>query len=163
MNLNVHKKYVTVADFLFFGLIVIVSADVSSRITVANESFGHALSQSIYYLAIQPIGTILLLVPFGLTGSASFANKGNRLFKWFIFLLCFIPISALYFVGYNDGQVALKKHAWTAAALSVGLMPLLSLPIIGIGLIIAMTTSALIEKLKSKSKVELHKLPENTI
>lgn len=133
---------------LALGVIVIVSADTFARITISHESISHAISECFHYLIVQPIGTLLLLLPFFVTGAVSAIKSKNRNIRHgYCLLTCgHLPLLLLYFYGYLGSQHALQKHAWTAAALSIGLMPFMSVPLIGIGLLVGTFISNLLDK-----------------
>jgi hypothetical protein len=59
---------------VFFGLslalfiVATLGFDLVARISVAQETLFHALSEHLHYAVMQPIGTVLLLVPFLILG-----------------------------------------------------------------------------------------------
>ena len=113
-------------------LVASVGFGVIARVTVGEEAFSYAISQHLYYAAVQPVGTLFLFLPFVFLGwmSASLAKRrslkhGLMLFLFGGLLLCF-----LYFDGYRGAQIAVTQHKWTTAALSEGLLPFLSIPVL---------------------------------
>lgn len=142
-------RYLFIIGSTVFGIFVIVSADVISRITIANESFGYAFSQCLHYLKVQPVGTLFLLFPFALVGSIAVAfckiKDGNVKRGWYLSVCCLFPISVLYFIGYHGAQTALQEKAWTAGALTLGFLPFISMPVIGIGTLVCIIVLSIIE------------------
>lgn len=129
---------------LFFGLafgtflVAHLGFDVLSRMSVGREPLSTALREAFYYLAIQPVGSLLLLAPFALLGwmAASLASKkslhlGAILFCSGAFILCI-----MYLQGHLDAQQALQHSKWTASALSVGLLPFESVPVLALILLL---------------------------
>jgi hypothetical protein len=150
------QKGFTKRIFLFcglgfgFGLSLLIGSDVCSRIMVAHESTSQAFAQCVYYLKIQPIGTVLLLIPYLIVGLVAtvFGRNNNLQRGCFILIFNFLFLAALYFYGYFSAQQCLLHKAWTAAALSVGLLPFLSIPIICLGSVVGWVVSKFISKSK---------------
>ena len=132
---------------LAYGGSIILVADVYARLHVAHESFGHALQESMHYKIVQPVGTVMLLLPFAVIGViAARIAKGSSSYL----LVCgHLAATILYFRGYLDSRQALQNHAWTAAALSEGLLPFLSIPVIALGLMVGVVVSRIVNKIKS--------------
>ena len=105
---------------------------VLARVTVGDEGLRHAASEHIYYAAKQPVGTLLLFLPFlllGLLCAVTAKRKGtDRGFG--VFLIGMLLLGFIYFNGYQDAQYALKHHKWTGAALAEGLLPFMSIPVL---------------------------------
>jgi hypothetical protein len=106
--------------------------DIAARAIVGHEPLASATGQSLYYAAIQPVGTLLLLAPFTAIGWLSI--RVDRSINGVVaaaFFLGFIAVLGwLYFRGYWAAQHALLQERWTAAALSVGLLGFRSIPIV---------------------------------
>lgn len=122
------------------GLFVVATFvfDVVARISVGREGFVHAASEHLHYAIVQPVGSFLLLLPFLLlsglaTGIASVKGFDRGMG---IFLLGGLCMLFLYFNGYQGSQVAMIDGKWTAAALSVGLLPFMTIPVLLVCLIL---------------------------
>lgn len=122
--------------FCLAGLLLFVVATVGSstlaRVIVVRMSLLEAFFESIHYIITNPLGAFTLAVPFIVSGFIAAAItrragifKGCLLFMVFSGILCWV-----YFQGYMNAQQALVEHEWTASALSIGLLPLQSLPIL---------------------------------
>ena len=121
----------------FFGAAVLMfvmivdGLDVLARVQIRGQSFTEALSESFHYALVQLSGTLLSFVPFAAIAwiCASLA-KFRR--PWAISLMtaCFVAFAFLYYRGCMDAQEYLLQHSWTAAALAVGLIPFMSVPIV---------------------------------
>jgi hypothetical protein len=124
------RIYALTGGSLIFGSIVIFFADTYARVTVAQASFSIALSDCLHYLIIQPIGTSLLLLPFVVAGFLSAIEaKDKKISHALIILACGLLLIIFFYInGYVSSQKALLDRAWTASALSIGLMPFISLP-----------------------------------
>jgi phosphotransferase system glucose/maltose/N-acetylglucosamine-specific IIC component len=122
--------FFALAIFLF--IIATLGSDVVARTTVGGDSFGKAISDHVYYAVIQPIGTTMLLAPFLLLGwmAASAAKRKGFDAGLGVFLLGMLLLGFMYFSGYQDSQGFMKERKWTAATLSIGLLPFKSIPLL---------------------------------
>ena len=125
-----YMLYLLAAVVLF--VVATVGFDVHSRITIGGESYGHALSQHMHYAKQQLFGTILLVLPFLLLGcmAAAFSTKRNAGHGAAIFVVGGVLLLTLYYKGHIDSEIAMRNKHWTAAALSVGLLPFQSLGVL---------------------------------
>jgi hypothetical protein len=119
--------------FLSLGFLVFVVAtlgsDVIARTTIGGEDLWKAASQHVYYAGVQAKGTAMLLAPFLLLGciAASAAERKGFNAGLGVFLLGTLLLGYMYFSGYQAAQSFAKKGAWTAGALSVGMLPFKSI------------------------------------
>lgn len=100
-------------------------ADLLARMTIAGESFEVALRDHLYRAAVQFVGTILLLAPFvAVAWICARVEKQARSRSVFpIFAAAMLALLYFYFQGHLGAQHALLQKRWTAAALSIGLLP----------------------------------------
>jgi hypothetical protein len=109
-----------VANFL----LATVGFDVFARMAVGQQSLWHAVYEHFYYAGVQPIGTLLLLAPFlGLAVVSGRIAPRNSSGSMWLFCIGALFLTGLYFRGFYGSQQALQAKKWTAAALSVGLLP----------------------------------------
>ncbi|MCA1594746.1 MAG: hypothetical protein LC754_19385 [Acidobacteria bacterium] len=151
--MQIPKRYYSWGGLaLLLGVAVILSSDTYARASVANETPGGAFSTSIHYLLVQPIGTIFLLLPYLVVGivASFFAKVEHNLKSWCLFICGVAPLMALYFQGYMSAQQAILEKKWTAASLAVGFLPFVSVPAIGVGLVVGWAISTLFGKLGLK-------------
>jgi hypothetical protein len=123
------------AFFAFAALLFLAAtlgSDIVARTTVGGEGLGKAITEHAYYAFVQPIGTAMLLAPFLLLGwmSASLAKRKRFDGGLGVFLLGALLLGFIYFIGYQDSQSYMKQRMWTAATLSVGLLPFKSVPLL---------------------------------
>lgn len=106
--------------------------DILARVSVGREPFSKAASESFYYAAIQPIGSLLLLAPFIALAwlSLRVEQKANAVSAWALFVISVSALGWFYFEGYQGAQHAMLQEKWTAAALSVGMLPFTSVPVL---------------------------------
>jgi hypothetical protein len=119
-------------------LVATVGFDFLARAVVSNESVGLAASNSVRWLA-EPLWTFLLLLPFlaaAILGAELSKAASARVGRAFFAVLLGV-LGLLYFSGFWGAQTALVERKWTAATLSVGLTPFLSIPIIFVACIAA--------------------------
>jgi hypothetical protein len=100
-------------------------SDILARMSIADETFASAGSEHLHYALDGWLGTIFLMAPFGAVGwvSAAFHKRARPRTAFMIFALGLLPLIYFYFDGYQAAQQALADEQWTAAALSVGLLP----------------------------------------
>ena len=120
----------------FFVFSTLVS-DVAARMTIQREGLGHALSEHAYYAAAQPIGTLMLLLPFLLVAwmGASLAQRKSMSAGVTLVVSTCSVLAAMCFDGFQDSQAYLAQESWTASALSVGLLPFQSIPVVAVALV----------------------------
>ena len=106
--------------------------DVGARIAVARQAPFSAMSESLHYMTIEPLGTLMLLAPFVAIAGLSVwvARTSSGAIAAGFFCLFMVVIGWLYLVGHWESQEAMQRRHWTAAALSVGLLPFLSIPVV---------------------------------
>jgi len=114
-----------------------VCSEVLARLWVGGSSLGHAVSETLYYLTVQPVGTLMLIAPFFLLAwmAASLARKRTFERGLLLFGIAALALTVLYVFGHVGAEQALKHRKWTAAALSVGLLPFQSIPVLVLALI----------------------------
>ena len=91
-----------------------------------------ALRESLHSSLSKPIGSLLLAAPFLVIGivAANLAKCVGSFKARVFFVSSVVALGALYLSGYWAAQQALQAHKWTAAALSVGLLPFQSILIL---------------------------------
>jgi hypothetical protein len=106
-------------------LVSTVCADVFVRTRFGAQDFLKAANEHFYYAFLQPVGTAMLLAPFLLLAwmSASLAKRRGDQRGFGLFALGSALLCVLYFSGYYGSQTYMERRLWTAAALSVGLLP----------------------------------------
>ncbi|HEX7249092.1 MAG TPA: hypothetical protein VF262_01775 [Burkholderiales bacterium] len=123
--------------FLALGLTAYALFDpgaaVYARIHVANTAPSEAITHTLYYMAIQPFGTVLLLAPFLCLGWLSSSMAIARGFHAGLieFAIGTAALGYMYAVGHLGSEASMLNHQWTAASLSVGLLPFESLIVLG--------------------------------
>ena len=116
---------------LFFGGAGIAFAlsysvsDVASRMIVARQSFSDAVGDHLDMALIPPLLTLALAVPFAALAWLSYLLGCRNAVKRGIALLSLpsVVLAYFYYWGLHGQQQALLQEQWTAAALSVGLLP----------------------------------------
>lgn len=131
-----YRTFIVLAIVPF--ILATLGSDVVARSGVYGESIGTAISEHLHYAAIQPMGTAMLLAPFLVLAwmAASLAKRKNFDSGLGVFLLGAVLLGFTYFSGFQDSQHYMKQRMWTAASLSVGLLPLKSIPVLVICLVV---------------------------
>jgi MFS family permease len=114
-----------------------IGFEIFARVWIDRNTIGKATSETLYYWATQPTGTAMLLAPFLLLGwmAASLARKRTFNRGLLLFGIGVVALGALYFVGHIGAEQAMHDRKWTAAALSVGLLPFQSIPVLFLALV----------------------------
>jgi hypothetical protein len=112
-------------------------SDVFARVAIGGEGVGHAIAQHLYYAAIGPIGTGMLLAPFLLFSWMAASLARRKSMRQGLALLCIFStiLAVIYFWGYQESQLYMTKRMWTAAALSVGFLMFKSIPVLVVCLV----------------------------
>jgi hypothetical protein len=114
--------------FFGAGLAFVLSysvADIASRVIVARQNLIYAIGGHLREALLQPVATVLLAAPFGCLAWLSYRLGCRKAPKRGLVLLI-IPsfvLAYFYFSGLFAAKEAMLKKMWTAAALSVGLLP----------------------------------------
>ncbi len=142
---------VFISSSLLTALISIMLFDVTARIMIRTQPFTKALNESVYYLVTQPIGTLMLLVPFLIVGWVSaIASRDSKQWKGWSYFICGIGVLFyLYFNGQMNASCYIEQKQWTASALSVGLLPFYSIPALIIAFAISWMSIKVIERWKT--------------
>lgn len=125
------KRYYVL--FLAVTLVGYVICDVGfgvyARIKIQNLSIYQSIMEKLYYSAIQPLGTMMMMAPFLFLGgiSASFAQKNNISIAFLLFLITFSVLGYMHFLGHMNSEMYMLEKKWTAASLSIGLLPFKSI------------------------------------
>ena len=119
------KRYLYFILALVAAIGATAGSDIFARMAIAGESFDFAGSEHLRYALSSWIGTAFLFAPFVAVGwaAAAFHKRGRTRSAALIFALGLIPLTYFYFEGYQAAQQALADEQWTAAALSIGLLP----------------------------------------
>lgn len=117
------KVYLPLSVIVF--LAATTGADVFASVSLARKSLAVALHENLYWAGVEFAGTMLLLAPFvAVAFLCALAEKWARTRSvLFIFAGAMLTLLYFYFEGYQASQRADLKHMWTAATLSVGLLP----------------------------------------
>ena len=125
-------------------LVATTGADLVARMTIANEPLSLALREHFYWAGVQFVGTLLLLAPFAGVAfvCAGVEKRARGRSAALIFGAAMLALIYFYFQGHQAAQHASLERHWTAAALSIGLLPFfVGLPVvvtaIGAGILVA--------------------------
>lgn len=139
MNL---KVYLPAALVTF--LAATTGADLYARTTIGRESFDVALRDHLHWAAVQFVGTLLLLAPFVAVAfvCSRMAKQARTRSVALIFAVAMLTLLYFYFQGHQAAERAVLEKMWTAAILSIGLLPFfigvpVVLAVIGAGMLAA--------------------------
>ena len=126
------KKAYLLAALAIFA-VVITGSDLIARITIAELRLGEAIREHLQWLSLTVVGVLLLFAPFG--SIALICGTANRRARTrsaaTLFLLSAAVLAYFYFEGFQASQQAMLDQRWTAATLSIGLLPLfIGLPLV---------------------------------
>jgi len=117
------RVYLPVAVVVFFA--ATTGADLVARISIARQPFAAALHEHFYWAGVQFVGTMLLLAPFVAVAivCALLERKARTRSILLIFAVAMLTLLYFYFEGHQAAERAALQRMWTAATLSVGLLP----------------------------------------
>jgi len=117
------KIYLPLAVMVF--LVATTGADLVARTSIAGEPFSVALREHLYWAGVQFVGTMLLLAPFVAVAfvCARVEKKAHSRSVALIFGVAMLALLYFYLQGHQGAQHALLEEKWTAATLSIGLLP----------------------------------------
>jgi hypothetical protein len=132
------KAYMLIAIGGF--ITVVTGSDLIARMTIAGDTFGSALNEHLHWASLTIVGVFVLFIPFG--GAALICGAVNKKARtrsaMALFLVAMAGLAYFYFNGFQASQQAVLNGRWTAAALSIGLLPFfVGLPLLGIVAIVA--------------------------
>ena len=122
--------FIAAALVLFFT--IDLAADVLARISIRGQSLELATREHLYYAGVQLPGTAFLSLPYvGLAFIGLPVLRRRGVVAGALFLLCGAALLAgVYGFGYQQSALSMLARHWTAAALTMGLMPILSVPVL---------------------------------
>lgn len=118
------KVYLPVAVVLF--LAATTGADLVAQISIGGQSFAAALDEHLHWVGEELVGTMLLLAPFVAVAvvCASAEKRARTRSVLPIFAVAMLTLLYFYFEGHQAAERAMLQKMWTAAALSIGLLPI---------------------------------------
>lgn len=134
---RLHLGY-AIASFVCF-LVATNGSDALAGTMLAHVPISTAIRDSVHTSLSQPSGSLILAAPFFIIGivAAKLAKAAGSLQAKAFFTLSIAGLCALYLSGYWAAQHALLAEKWTAAALSVGLLPFQSILILVLAAFVA--------------------------
>jgi hypothetical protein len=117
------KVYLPVAVAVF--LAATAGADLIARTSIGGQPFAAALHEHLYWAGVEFVGTMLLLTPFvAVAFICAFVERQARTRSvLLIFAIAMLTLLYFYFQGHLAAERAALRKMWTAATLSVGLLP----------------------------------------
>ena len=117
------RVFLLVAVVVFFA--ATTGADLVARTSIAGQPFVAALQEHFYWAGVQLVSTMLLLAPFvAVALVCAFAERRARTRSVvLIFAAAMLTLLYFYFQGHQAAERAMLEKLWTAATLSIGLLP----------------------------------------
>lgn len=132
MNLR-NRPYILFA-ILTLGVFIVshIGFRILAHAWIGRSSVGEAVREALDSSITQPVATLFLVAPFVLLGWMAASLARERTLKRGLTLFTFgaMVLGLLYFSGHIGAEKAMRQQQWTAAALSVGLLPFQSIPIV---------------------------------
>jgi hypothetical protein len=93
-----------------------------------------AIREALYNSVNNPLGTVLLFLPFGPLGyiSAITSRKKSLFAAGLQFALGILALGGMYLTGHSEAEALMLEHKWTGASLAVGLLPFKGLAVVGV-------------------------------
>ena len=122
--------FIAAALVLFFA--IDLAADVMARIAIQGQSLELATREHLYYASVQLPGTAFLSLPYvGMAFIGLPVLRRRGAVAGTLFLLCGAALlGGVYWFGYQQSALSMVARHWTAAALTMGMMPILSVPVL---------------------------------
>jgi len=117
------RVYLPVAVAVF--LAATTGADLIARTSIGGQPFAAALHEHFYWAAVQFVATLLLSAPFIAVAfvCARIEKQARDRSVALIFTAAMLTLLYFYFQGYQASERAMLEKMWTAATLSIGLLP----------------------------------------
>jgi hypothetical protein len=111
------------------GFCVTALAATFAKVHVLGTPLLPAAAEAGRDLLSEPLGIAFLAVPFATLAALApmFALGRPSPGRWAVIGVGVLSLTLFYFKGFIGSELALEQRKWTAAALSVGLMPFISL------------------------------------
>lgn len=108
-------------------LVAVTGSDIYAHISIGGLSSAQAIQAHLDWVGMTLVGLVILLMPFVGVAFVSAAANGRLRTRSAvtIFGISLLALLYFYFDGFQAAQQAMLDRKWTAAALSVGLLPFL--------------------------------------
>jgi hypothetical protein len=117
------KAYLLIATAVF--LAAVTGSDLIARMTIVGDTLGVAVSEHLRWASLTIVGMVFLFAPFvfvaficGVVNKRAKTRSAVTLFS-----VAMVALAYYYFGGFQASQQAMLDKKWTAAALSIGLLP----------------------------------------
>jgi hypothetical protein len=117
------KAYLLIATAVF--LAAVTGSDLIARMTIVGDTLGVAVSDHLRWASLTIVGMVFLFAPFvvvaficGVVNKRAKTRSAVTLFS-----VAMVALAYFYFGGFQASQQAMLDKKWTAAALSIGLLP----------------------------------------
>jgi hypothetical protein len=111
------------------GSCITALAATYAKVRVVRMPFLEALGEAGGDVLLDPLSMAFLVAPFAALAvfAPLFATEVSSPWRWSFVAIAALALVGFYFNGFVTSEYALQQRKWTAAALSVGLMPFVSL------------------------------------
>jgi hypothetical protein len=130
-------SYIAIALIVF--LTTLVTTHVGFHAAIFHQSLAEAAMDFFHNVDFGIVATLWLIWPYiavALISSRLLRNPNTTLHAPLFLSAFLVFVSIIYCSGILGSQQALYAHAWTAAALSLGLTPFLTIPILIIAFLV---------------------------
>ena len=106
--------------------------EVTARLAIGKQDLLPAIGETLYLAMVWPLTPLVLGLPFwGLgTIAAKVGRRSSPRMAVVALVSGVIMLTALYCFGHLGAQESVAHRRWTDAALLIGLLPLLSVPVL---------------------------------
>ncbi len=111
-------------------IIVDSTSGITASMFIGEDTLLAATKDQFYYAAIQPLGTIFLLLPYSMLAwiSASLARKKLMAGSKFVFFLGTVIFWTMAALGYRSAELLMQDGYYTASIFEVVFLPIESIP-----------------------------------
>lgn len=136
------RSYLLLAALAF--VIAVTGSDMFAKMAVSDLSIGQAFVQHLEWASLTVFGIVLLFAPYGAAAliCAKLNERSRTGTAATLFALSLFVLSYFYFGGFYSAEQAMVDKRWTAAALSIGLLPFF----VGVPFVLALIGAAFIAR-----------------
>lgn len=142
------RSYLLLAVVAF--VITVTGSDMVAKMVLSDLSIREAFDQHLEWASLTILGILFLFAPYA--AAALICAKVNERSRTetaaTLFALSLLVLSYFYFGGFHAAEKAMIDKRWTAAALSIGLLPFF----VGVPFVLALLGAALIARKLDRQK-----------
>jgi hypothetical protein len=153
------RSYLLIALFAFF--VAVTGSDLFARLSIGHLSLPGAVREHVEWVGATFIGVLLLLAPFMVVAiiGAITNERARTRSAVTLFVVALLALLYFYFGAFQAAEEAMLGEQWTAATLSIGLLPFfIGIPIV----LLTAVAAALAVGFDRQPSTQANSKPENS-